>query len=104
METTQTLINWHIVLQLGWLTLLGLICHFLDKIDSARKKDGFTWKIFWQQNLISYIIAFILCMVGLAFMGNSIELVSGATKMVIAFGLGFGGGSMVRSLLAKVIQ
>jgi hypothetical protein len=105
MEATETpLMDWHIVLQLVWFVLAGLLVHFLDKLDSAKKKDGFTWKEFWKQNLISYITATIVCVVGLAFLGNSIEMVSGTSKMVIAFAIGFGGGSLVRSFITKFLN
>jgi len=99
----EKLIDWNIVLQLFPFVLLGLAVHFLDKLDSARKKADFTFKIFWKINLLGYISAIIICIVGLAFMGNSIELVAGTSKMVIAFSIGIGGGSLVRSFVSKFL-
>jgi hypothetical protein len=102
METTPSLINWHIVLQLFPFVILGLAVHFLNKLDSAKKCADFTIKRFWKENLLGYISAIIFCMVGLAFIGNSIELVAGTSKMVIAFSMGVGGGSLIRSFISKI--
>jgi len=96
--------DWSILLNYGWLTLLGLFVHFLDKLDSARAKPEFTWGEFRRKNMIGYITATIMCFVGLLLMGDGIELVPGATKVVITFGIGFGGGSMVRSAVSKYMQ
>lgn len=102
MNEVKVLIDWHIILQLGWLTALGLIAHLLDKMIDAKKIPGFSWKIFWDQNFLVYVVSSILCFIGLVLISSGIEMVPGNTKIVIAFGLGYGGGAMVRSFLKKV--
>lgn len=98
----EPIVDWFIVGQIGWLTLLGLIAFVLDKIVDAKKVPGFSWKIFWEQNLFGFILAFVLCLIGLLVIGPDIQLVAAKTKILIAIGLGWGGGAGMRSVLKKV--
>jgi len=97
-------INWILFLQLLPFTTAGLAMHVLDKWDSARTKDDYSWKEFKKQNLVAYINATIATFIGLALMAGGVELVPGALQIVVAFGLGFGGGSLVRSFTTKFLQ
>ena len=102
MTATVPLIDWAIVIQIGWLIVLGLLVFILDKIVDARKILGFTWQTFWNQNLFAFLLALVLCFIGLLIIGPDIQLVDGKTKILIAVGLGYGGGAGMRSVLKKV--
>lgn len=81
--------------------LAGLAVHILNKIDTARRKPGFTFGSFIILNWIGYTMSLILCTVGLFFLADGIEMMPGVHRWVVSFSIGLSGGSIVRSVLSK---
>ena len=98
------MIDWSTFFSLSPLMLAGLIVHILNKVDTARRRKGFTMETFLRLNGIGYMVALILSTVGLLFLSGGIDLMPGVNRIVVAFMIGFGGGSMIRSLVAKPKQ
>ena len=92
-------LDWGAFLQLFPITLIGLAIHVLSKLKSAKSKPGFTMPLFWKLNYLSYVIAFLFCIIGLIWISAGIILLPSVAPWIVAFVIGVGGGSLVRKFV-----
>jgi len=98
----EQLVNWPEFLRLLPFMLAGIAVHILDKISSARRRPGYSLARFMQENTVGYIAALIVCLTGTALIAGPIDVIPGVAKVAVAFAIGTGGGSIIRSWITKL--